>query len=69
MTELTLQLDNPRLKALIKEALAELLQERRELFQPLISEVIEDAGLLAAIHEGRNSDNVSRAEIMAILAE
>ena len=54
-----LMTDEVRTKKLIKEALVELVQERRELFIELIVEALEDIGLVEAIREGRQNEFVS----------
>lgn len=60
-------LDESRVKDLFKQALVELLQERRELFSDLFAEVIEDLALVNAIKEGECSDDVGRGEVFQIL--
>ncbi len=64
---MTLTIDEQNMKRLLKEALLELFEERQELFYQLVSEVIEDAGLLQAIKEGEDSEYVSRDEVFAVL--
>ncbi len=59
--------EGTQIKALFKEALVELIQERKDLFVDLLSEALEDVGLMRAISAGRAFDYVSRADIMAIL--
>ena len=60
--------DENRLKALVKSAMIELLQERRELVQDAVEEALEDIALARAIEEGRNTPEVSREEIFRVLA-
>ncbi len=67
MTLMTLTIDEQNLKRLLKEALLELFEERQELFYELVSEVIEDAGLIQAIKEGELTEYVSRDEVFTIL--
>ena len=67
MTLMTLTIDEQNMKRLLKEALLELFEERQELFYELVSEVIEDAGLIQAIKEGEDTEYVSRDEVFAIL--
>jgi len=55
--------DETRLKALLKEALVEVLEQRREWFSALVAEALEDIALIQAIKEGETSDLVSRDEI------
>ena len=63
----TLSRDDQHIKDLFKEALLELLQERRDLFSDILIEAIEDAGLVNAIREGEASYKVSKKEVMDIL--
>ena len=63
----TTTLDENRLKALFKQAMVELLEERKDVFYDLFAEVIEDAALVNAIREDEASEPVSRSEILRIL--
>jgi hypothetical protein len=65
----TLSKNDQHIKELFKEALLELLQERRELFSEIFAEAIEDAGLVNAINEGKASYKVSKKEVMDTLGE
>ena len=44
-------------------------QQLKPILKELISEVIEDYALANAIKEGKDSENVSREEIFALLQE
>ena len=59
--------DKETLKALLKEALTELLTEQRGVISDIVAEALEDVGLVAAIDEGRESDFVSRGDVLNIL--
>jgi hypothetical protein len=59
--------DETRLKALLKEALVEVLEQRREWFSTLLTEALEDIALVQAIKEGETTDIVSRDEIFDLL--
>ncbi len=59
--------DETRLKALLKEALVEVLEQRREWFSALMAEALEDSALVQAIKEGEATEIVSRDEILALL--
>ena len=61
------QLDEGRLKQILKEALIEALEEKKDVFHELIVEAIEDIGLINAIREGQNTEAVSKQEIFDIL--
>lgn len=63
----TLSLEDRHTKDLIKQALLELFQERRELFYDLFEELIEDVGLANAMREGEASEVVSEKEVMKAL--
>jgi len=56
-------------KALLKQVILELLQERRSEFYELVLEAMEEIGLANAIHEGRRDEFVSEEHITAILTE
>ena len=62
-------IDDARLKALLKETLIELLEERREEFSELLMEVLEDLALSRAIREGEDSGFVDKKEILKIIAD
>ena len=55
------------LKKAIKEAFAESLHENRELFQEMITEALEEVGLLRAMEVGRKTKLVPREKVLAIL--
>ena len=59
--------DETRLKALLKEALVEVLEQRREWFSTLVAEALEDIALVQAIKEGETTEIVSRDEIFELL--
>ena len=63
-----LTIDEAHTKKLLKEIMIELLNDRQDLFYSLIVEAIEEAGLAAAIREGRRNEFVDEGEIEAILA-
>ena len=67
MTQLTLSIEENRVRELLKELLLELIETRRDVFQDILLEAVEDAGLLEAIKEGESSESVGRDEVMAIL--
>ncbi len=60
-------INEDQLKEVLKKAIVEVLEERRDLFSDLIAEVIEDLALVRAIQEGEATESVSRAEIFQIL--
>lgn len=62
-----MSVDEERIKELFKEALLELLQERKDVFYDLLAEVFEDLALINAIREGETTDTIDRAEVFKIL--
>lgn len=66
---MSVNLDEQRVKELLKQAMAELLEERKDYFYDLFAEVMEDAALANAIQAGERSDEVDRAEVFQILDE
>jgi len=56
-------------KKLLKEAIFEALQERKEWFPDLFAEVIEDFALVKAIREGDVGEPATREEAFAILQD
>jgi Fe2+ transport system protein B len=63
-----MEIDESKLKDLLKVAILELLAERKELIYDLLMEVMEDLGLVRAIQEQENGESVSREVILQILA-
>jgi hypothetical protein len=63
----TLSLEDKHTKDLMKQALLELFEERRDLFYELFEELFEDVGLANAMREGESSGVVSEKEVMKAL--
>lgn len=59
--------EDERLKTIFKQAMLELVEERRDVFYDLFAEIMEDLALGQAIKEGEDSGPVSRDEIFEIL--
>jgi hypothetical protein len=59
--------DEEKLKDILKAALVEVLEERRDLVQDIVEEAIEDFALARAIEQGLASESVSRDEVFAVL--
>jgi hypothetical protein len=55
------------LKDLLKQAILELVQEKRDVLQDVLVEALEDLALARAIEEGESTEVVSRAEVLQIL--
>lgn len=60
-------LDETQLKALFKAALAEVMEERRDLIRDAVEEALEDIALSRAIQEGEASETTSREEVFQLL--
>ncbi len=65
----TVVLEEARVKDLFKQALVELLEERRDLFQSVFAEALEDIGLARAVHEAEASETVAEPKIGKICTE
>jgi hypothetical protein len=65
MTPVTL--DEARLKDLLKAAIIEVFEERRDLIRDVLEEAIEDIALAHAIEEGEHGARVSREDVFEIL--
>ncbi len=60
-------IDEERIKELFKQALLEVLHERRDLIYDVFAEVIEDVALAKSIKEGESTEPVSREEVFQTL--
>ena len=58
--------DKNQLREVFKQALAELLQERRDLLYDVFTEVLEDIALTNAIKEGEETEIVSREQVFEL---
>ena len=63
----TATIEEGKLKDLIKTALIEVLDARRDLMQEIVEEAIEDFAFSRAIEQGMTSGTVSRDEVFAVL--
>jgi hypothetical protein len=63
------QVVDQRTKDIIKQALVELIEERKDLFYDLFTEIIEETNLANAIQKGLSSDSVESEEIKQILKD
>ena len=59
--------DEHRIKEIFKQAILELLQDRKDLLYDLFAEVLEDFALVNAIKEGESTESVKREEVFKIL--
>ena len=56
-----------QLKALIKAAVSEALEERRDFIHEVVEEAFEEIALARAIEEGESTELVEREEVFKIL--
>jgi hypothetical protein len=62
-----LSVDEGKLKDLLKTAILELLEERKDLVRDLLEEALEDIVLVRAIEAGEHTGTVSRDEVFKVL--
>lgn len=55
------------LRQLLRQAVADALEDRRDLLRDVTAEVLEDAALSEAIRQGKATDLVDRASVFAEL--
>jgi hypothetical protein len=60
-------LDDARIKELFKQALLEVLQERKDLLYEVFAEVVEDFAMTKAIEEGAATGSATRKEVRRVL--
>ena len=61
------QLSEERLKEVVKSAIVEVLEERKDLVREVIEEALEDAALARAIEDGDRTVMVNREKILRTL--
>jgi hypothetical protein len=62
-----LSVNQDQLKELIKTALVEVFEQRRDLLHDAVVEALEDIALVRAIEEGESSELVGRTEVFDFL--
>jgi hypothetical protein len=60
-------IDEAKLKDMLKSAVAEVFEERRDFVKEIVEEAMEDIALMRAIDEGRQTETVKRSEVFDIL--
>ncbi len=60
-------IEEGQLKDLIKTALIDVLETRRDLVREIFEEAMEDVAFVKAVEAGMKSETVSREEVFAIL--
>ena len=63
----TSPVDDAQLKRALKEAIVELIEERRDLVVALFGEALEDVALARAIEEGERTELVDEDTVRAIM--
>jgi hypothetical protein len=63
----SLSVDEGKLKDLLKAAIIEVLEERKDLVRDLLEEALEDIVLVRAIEAGEQTGTVSRDEVFKVL--
>jgi hypothetical protein len=64
---MSISIDEKRMKHLLREALADAIEDNRDMFYELIVEAIEDIGLSRAIREGLKTKTIARRRIYKVL--
>ncbi|HZE62946.1 MAG TPA: hypothetical protein VE056_03665 [Pyrinomonadaceae bacterium] len=59
--------EDEKLKELVKAAVIDVLEERRDFVKDILVEAIEDLALDKAITQGLTSDPISRDEVFELL--
>ena len=60
-------IDDSKLKELMKQAIIEAIEEKKDMVQNLLVEALEDVAMIHAIKDGEDSGLVERDEIFRIL--
>jgi hypothetical protein len=63
----SVSVEEVHLKDLLKEAILELMQERRDELEEIFAEIIEDLALARAIEDGESTETVTKAEVLQAL--
>jgi DNA polymerase III delta prime subunit len=63
----TTLIDEAKLKELLKAAIVEILEERKDLVREVLEEALEDIALARAVKEGDQSEPVTRQEVFNTL--
>ncbi len=62
-------IDNSKLKDLIKQALIEAIEEKKETVHDILVEALEDAAMIRAIRDDEDSGFADRGEVLGILSD
>lgn len=61
-------IDDNKLKDLMKQAIIEAIEEKKDMVQELLVEALEDVAMIHAIKDGEDSGLAERDEIFGILS-
>ena len=59
--------DSDKLKEVLKQAIIEAMEEKRDLVHDLLVEAMEDLAMIRAIQQGEETEAVSRDEVFKLL--
>ncbi len=62
-------LDETKLKEILKTAVAEVFEERREFVKELFEEAMEDIAFARAIDEGLSTETITRDDVFNLLED
>lgn len=62
-----ISIDEDQLKDVLKKALVEVIEQKKDLLYGIVVEVFEDIALANAIKEGESSESISKKEVYNIL--
>ncbi len=60
-------IDDIKLKNLMKQAIMEAIEEKKEVVHDILVEAIEDVSMIRAIQNGEDSGLADKSEILGIL--
>ncbi len=61
--------DDNKLKNLMKQAIIEVIEEKKEVVHDILVEAMEDVAMIRAIQDGEDSGLANRNEIFSILTK
>ena len=60
-------IDESKMKALLKAAIIEVIDENQDFVRGVMEEALEDIAITRAIEEGEHTSSVSRKEVFEVL--
>ena len=60
-------IDDRKIKVIFKQAIIEVIEEKKEVVHDLLVEAMEDIAMVRAIQDGENSGQANRDDIFQIL--